>query len=183
MKTRCSVILSFVHTWTFWPKMIVFIVCLMIAVPSLLTCAPRSAAPSRGTSSLGSPALSSPAPFAPPRSAAAPLPTSSSPPPSSSPLHAGDRTHTNDLFQSCNKSLDQLINEARSGSGRLSECLKQWRANLANIPRLGDARCHFVFNLNETIATQPEDAATSDFVSHVYPNISVIHIILNNCHI
>lgn len=105
--------------------MIVFIVCLMIAVPSLLTCAPRSAAPSRGTSSLGSPALSSPAPFAPPRSAAAPLPTSSSPPPSSSPLHAGDRTHTNDLFQSCNKSLDQLINEARSGSGRLSECLKQ----------------------------------------------------------
>lgn len=64
-------------------KMIVWIV--------ILTCAPRSASPSRGISSLGSPALSSPAPFAPPRSAAAPLPPSSSPPPSSAPLRAGEK--------------------------------------------------------------------------------------------
>ncbi|TNN30035.1 hypothetical protein EYF80_059814 [Liparis tanakae] len=59
-----------------------------------LTCAPRSAAPSRGTSAPGSPALSSPAPSSPPRSAAAPPPSSSSPPPSSPPLHAGEQRTT-----------------------------------------------------------------------------------------
>ncbi len=71
-----------------------FLVWCWVFVYLFLTCAPRSASPSRGTSSLGSPALSSPAPFAPPRSAAAPLLPSSSPPPSLSPPRAGEKTNT-----------------------------------------------------------------------------------------
>lgn len=66
---------------------------ILLIAHMLLTCAPRSAAPSRDISFLGSPALSSPAPFAPPHNAGAPQLPSSSPPPSLSPPPSEQNKH------------------------------------------------------------------------------------------
>lgn len=66
---------------------------ILLIVHMLLTCVPRSAAPSRDISFLGSPALSSPAPFAPPHNAGAPQLPSSSHPPSSSPPPSEQNKH------------------------------------------------------------------------------------------